>query len=429
MSMSVYSDDVHHLLILEPDARGHAVEWIEHLARRIAEAHLATRLSLAVPLALAKEITGGGHEPWRASVRIVPLRRWQLALCNTRILAVSGLARWWIMRRLLERIDADHGLFLSIDHLTLPLGLGLGFGGRQVSGILFRPSVHYAAAEGVLPRLRERIRDVRKTILYRKTLANPSVRSIRSLDPYFPAYAAAHYPNSEKIRGVPDPAHPCVIQETEDVPYIEEIPAGRTVFALFGVLSLRKGVLALLVALRRLESRYASAIAVCIAGEIEPAIARKMKDALGELADLRPELWLRVENRRLSTAEIAALVDRADVILAPYQRFVGSSGVLLWAAKGGKPVITQNYGLLGRLVGDYGLGLAVDTSDPSDIAAALAATVRRGPATLGNPEGMARFIDSRTCDGFADAVLEGLRAAPPPRPTVVAGVDEITATD
>ena len=409
--MAESSEAVRHLLILEPDARGHAAEWIEHLARRIAEARLATKLSLAIPVGLAQEITGGGYEPWRASIRVVPLRKWQLALCNARVLAVSGFARWWVMRRILEETGADHGLFLSIDHLTLPLGLGLGFGGRQVSGILFRPSVHYAAGDGARPRVGDRVRDMRKTILYRKTLANPALRSIRSLDPYFPAYAATHYRHADKIRGVPDPRHPRPLTDRKRPPCIEEIPPDRTVFALFGVLSLRKGVLALLEALRRLEPRYASAIAVCIAGEIDRPIARKMREVLGELADLRPELWLRVEDRRLSTAEIAALVDRADVILAPYQRFVGSSGVLLWAAKGGKPVITQDYGLLARLVDEYGLGLAVDTADPSDIAAALAATVRRGPETLGDRDGMMRFLDGRTYDGFADAVLEGLHAA------------------
>ena len=427
--MAEPSSDVRHLLIFEADARGHAAEWIEHLARRIARERSPAKLSLAIPVGLADEIVGGGHESWRASLHVVPLRKWELALCSCRLLAISAFARWWVMRRKLAAAHADHGLFLSIDHLTLPLGLGLGFGGRQISGILFRPSVHYVATHEAKPRLAERVRELRKAVLYRATLANPAVRSIRSLDPYFPAYAAAHYRYSEKIRGVPDPAHPYPMSETPDVPCIEGIPACRTVFALFGVLSRRKGILALLEALRRLEPRYASAIAVCIAGEIDPSIARHVTDALAELADLRPELWLRVENRRLSTAELAAVVNRADVILAPYQRFVGSSGVLLWAAKSGKPVISQEYGLLGRLVGDYGLGMAVDTSDPSEIAAALAATVRRGAESLGDPAGMKRLLDSRTCDGFTDAVLDGLRATSASRPILVANVGKAAATD
>src|SRR3546814_5924618 len=39
----------------------------------------------------------------------------------------------------------------------------------------------------------------------------------------------------------------------------------------------------------------------------------------------RPDLWLHTKNRHLSSGEIDALVDRCDVVLAPYQRFVGRS--------------------------------------------------------------------------------------------------------
>src|SRR3546814_9883678 len=84
----------------------------------------------------------------------------------------------------------------------------------------------------------------------------------------------------------------------------------------------------------------------------------------------RPDLWLHTKNRHLSRGEIDALVDRCDVVLAPYQRFVGSSGVLLWAASRGRPLLAQDYGLVGRLTADHGLGLTVDTTDVTPLTAA-----------------------------------------------------------
>jgi hypothetical protein len=72
-------------------------------------------------------------------------------------------------------------------------------------------------------------------------------------------------------------------------------------------------------------------------------------------------------------------------------------------------VITQDYGLLGRLVDEFHLGIAVDTTDPSEIAGAIAATVRRGPDTLADVDGMKRFLDGRSSTSFADILLDGTR--------------------
>jgi glycosyltransferase involved in cell wall biosynthesis len=105
-------------------------------------------------------------------------------------------------------------------------------------------------------------------------------------------------------------------------------------------------------------------------------------------------LWLHIEDRWLASGEIAALVEQSDVVLAPYQRFVGSSGVLLWAARAGKCVLAQDYGLVGRLVADHHLGLAVDTSDVRALARALATIVHQGPE---------RFIDTQSASAFAAA--------------------------
>src|SRR5204863_6629463 len=96
------------------------------------------------------------------------------------------------------------------------------------------------------------------------------------------------------------------------------------------------------------------------------------------LRQQRPELWLKLEDRRLSEGEIAALMARSDVVLAPYQRFVGSSGVLLWAAGAGRPVLSQGFGLVGHLIREHRLGLAVDTTDPAALAAGIRSMVEGG---------------------------------------------------
>src|SRR3546814_15722327 len=96
-------------------------------------------------------------------------------MCTHRRLAVSGFARWWTMRRQLAASGARHGLFLEFDHLSLPLALRLPLGpGRTVSGLLFRPSVHYDRVGTAT--VAERLRDRRKPGLSRALTRHQACR-------------------------------------------------------------------------------------------------------------------------------------------------------------------------------------------------------------------------------------------------------------
>lgn len=392
-----------HLLVFEPDSRGHAFEWIGHLLRFARDRDAAFRLSIAVPADLASRLA-----PWQTAEARFTLHRLspvETRLCNHSTLSISGFARWWTMRRYLRLTGADHGLFLGIDHATLPLAIGLQFGGRRASGILFRPSVHYAEFFGQRPSVKERLREIRKNILYPLMLRNPAIHSVYSLDPYFPAFAAKHYAAGYKVEGLVDP----ISRQDEMRPAVRVAKGAeeKIRFAMFGVLTERKGIVTLLDALRLLPRRTAKLIEVKIAGQIDAAIRGVVWERRSALARYRSELDLRLEDRHLHESEIAALVANADVVLAPYRRFVGSSGVLMWAAGAGKPVITQDYGLLGRLVRERGLGIAVDTTSAPALAHAIEAAVRCGADGLGDRPRMQSFAAGRTPVRFAAALLEG----------------------
>jgi hypothetical protein len=56
-------------------------------------------------------------------------------------------------------------------------------------------------------------------------------------------------------------------------------------------------------------------------------------------------------------------------------------------------------------VRDYGLGLAIDTTNPTEIAAALKGTIGGNAQRLLNAEGARRFATHRDGDFFAKRVL------------------------
>lgn len=396
-----------HLLVFEPDPRGHSCEWIEHLLAAAPNCPERPILSLVVAADLARLLGDAvAHTPPN-QVHILALTAREQALCTHHRLAVSALSRWWLMRRYLQRTGASAGMFLQFDHLSLPLGLGLRTG-KPVSGVLFRPSVHYGTFDQARPTAKERLRDGRKEVLYRLMLANPSLRAVLSLDPYFPEFARQHYRNGEKVLALLDPAFPAPAGlPAEEPAFMTGIPRERSLFVLFGELTARKGVLPLIEALTMLPADAAARIAVIVAGRLDAALRPAVQQAVSRLALNRSDIWFRLEDRRLGADELARLVGRSDVILAPYQRFVGSSGILMWAARTQHPVICQDYGLLGHLTRRHALGLTADTTDAGALAGAIALAARRGPAALGDPARMAAFAASHTAKHFALTLLRG----------------------
>jgi glycosyltransferase involved in cell wall biosynthesis len=386
------------LLIFEPDAEGHSLEWLQHL---ITYRDTDTELFVLAPASLHDALEQSIPANMRADIHILVLGRREQCLCLQRPLPIAAFARWWTMRRYLLRTGAETGIFLTIDLQSLPLALGLSMAGRRVAGILFRPSVHYGAIGPYAPSPAERRRDRRKELLYRRMLANPVLTRVLSLDPFFPAYARSHYAHGDKVEALPDPVHPPVATVSID----DLLPAGRTRFLLFGYLAERKGPLAVLDALSLLSAEVTCRVEVQFAGRIDPDIKGAINHRCKVLAMTHPALLLRIDDRRLDSAELTAEVDRSDVILAPYQRFVGSSGVLLWAARAGRPVLAQDFGLIGRLTRDHRLGIAVDSGNPVQLAREITRMVEYGPATFFDRAAAGRFVATQTPQTFAALVL------------------------
>lgn len=399
----------HHLLVFEPDARGHSEEWLNHLLRHLPALAAVDVLSLAVAPELARRLQPAVTACSMHAVRMIALDERTRARCNSPRLAVSGFARWWAVRRLARETGADTALFLALDHLSLPLGLQFGVRACRLSGILFRPSVHYGSLGPYAPTLRERMRDLRKEVLYRLMLRNGSVVSVLSLDPFFPAYACRRYPHGDKVHSLADPCRTVAGIAPQSTP--NTMPA-RISFALFGELTKRKGLLVLLEALALLSPDAASRISLTIAGRIDPSLKPRARMLAAKAVRRTPQLMLRIEDRRLTDDELESLVRTCDVVLAPYQRFVGSSGVLIWAAAHQKPVLTQDYGLLGHLVRSYRLGHTLDTCDPARLAHALSLIAAKPEIAQSEPSGTAAFLSGKSPKDFVETLVRGAIESP-----------------
>jgi hypothetical protein len=64
--------------------------------------------------------------------------------------------------------------------------------------------------------------------------------------------------------------------------------------------------------------------------------------------------------------------------MVPYQRHVGSSGVLIRAAQAGRPVIASDYGLVGAWTRKNQLGAAVNCEISAELVHCIVAASERG---------------------------------------------------
>lgn len=402
------------VLIFEPEGDGHQLEWLRHIIRHACDRSTLKALWIVAPRSLSKALLCEQAQAADRRIAILSMSSLEEQRCRHTNIAIGGFWRWWTMRDYLRRTCAEAGHFLQLDHLSLPLAFGLGFDGRPVGGILFRPSVHYARISAYRPTGLERIRDLRKDILYRLMLVNDALVEVLTLDPHFPVFGVERYRMGQKLKVLRDPAPPLHDPLADDEHLACDVPAHRTLFALFGYLTERKGLLTLLEAVRLLPPLRRARAAVLLAGRIDPSIRYDVDRLCAIVTRECPDLWFRIVDRRLTDGELSRLVIDSDVILAPYQRFVGSSGVMLWAARAGRPLLTQEVGLMGRLVRDHGLGVTTNTSDPSTLARAMDGMIARGPATSFDPVAARLFVDQCTPEIFARRVLDSLTGVATP---------------
>lgn len=178
---------------------------------------------------------------------------------------------------------------------------------------------------------------------------------------------------------------------------------------LYGTLAPRKGVELLASAL----SLAPSTTEVTLAGEVEggfgPSLERYAETLRESGAVVEIRAWRHTEDEGL------LLLREARCVVLPYLRHYTASRVLLEAATVGTPAVAHHHGLLGYLVRQHGLGLAVDCADPGALRAAVLSLTDGPDRTSAYAGSLERFAEAHSAERFARS-LDG------PFPTgVVAG--------
>jgi glycosyltransferase involved in cell wall biosynthesis len=310
---------------------------------------------------------------------------------------------WWLFCHYAKQGGADRGLMMYLDTYYLPLAIGLK-ASCPISGIYFRPTFHYGEFPNYQPSWRERLQHYREKAILYQALRNPQLKTLFCLDPFVGKHLKSLYSQGNFVH-LPDPV---LLEPPPKMPpegLVEKlgILSNRRVFLMFGALNERKGIFQVLDAILQLSPEQCQGICLLLVGESR--ISQELDVRIADICQVQP-IQIIARYQFIPDEEISVYFQRADVILAPYQRHVGMSGILLLAAAFQKPVLSSNYGLMGEIVRRYKLGVTVDSTKITEIAQGLIQFLQKHPTQLCDRAMMQHFAEENTAERFAQTIFE-----------------------
>lgn len=403
----------HRLLVFELGYNGHYPSYIQHLAQYWCEQDLPGHLDIVVSPEFVQhhaDVVGFAANYTHSSVSFISITPGAAASLAPRkspiYRAFRSFQEWHLLREYATVLGATHCLLLYFDSFQAAM-VSRAKLPCPFSGIYFRPTFHYSTFAHYVPSLKERIQCWRERVTLPQILGHPQLQNLFCLDPFvvkhlerFSSNRAVYLPDPVPIRHVPQ-------QQLEQFKARLGINPGRQVFLLFGALyDRRKGLNQLLNAIDLLPPILCQQLCLLLVGQVGDEL--QLQTQLGEISQYLP-LQVIVQNDFVPESEVQWYFQLADFVLAPYQRHVGMSGILVRAAAAQKPILTSNYGLMGEITRHWQLGLAVDSTVPSEIARGLTRFLQESPAELGDSTKMQTFAQQNSTEQFASIIFQHLQ--------------------
>lgn len=406
------------IMLFELDVRGHHPGYIQHLVTYWCQQELPGHLDVLVSPKFLEQhfnIVNIASNCKQKNLNFVAIsKEEEAALVDGALLGDSFKGRiqrafqeWSLLRKYTVSLGTTHCLIMYLDTVLLRLGLGAKLPCR-FSSIYFRPIFHYSNFPNYVMAGRERVWHWRDKICLSRLLKNPQLETILCLDS-LAVENLNKFKSKAKAVYLPDPVQIYNDSETqlEKLRKSLGIETGRQVFLLFGVLSERKGIYQLLDAILQLPPNLCEKLCLLLIGPLELSEKEQIQARITEISQSLP-IQIICSHDFIPDREIQPYFQLADVILAPYQRHIGMSAILVRAAAAQTPVLASDFGLMGEITRRYQLGLAVDSTVPSEIAQGFQRFLLESPASLCDREKMKQFADHNKAEQFAQIIFEHL---------------------
>ncbi len=380
-----------HVLIYEPRVEGHHVGFLKFVSEDL--------LGAGYRLTLAIDLRPEPLERIRAQMADVLTRVAVIPAGPAAARATGGPAG--PVAACLAQSGADFAFLNNFDEIGSALlrraALGLlppaSLRGR-LGGIYHRP--RFLGRLGLSPNLWI------KALGFERLRRGGWFSHLLLLDPYLHAELKARHPTAP-VFFLPDSYPENFGADRAEARRRFDLPEDRRVFLFYGGAYRRKG-LGLAVEAMLTMPATAPAFLLCAGQQVHDRKAHQGLEKL--IAQGRAQ----VINRYVSSEEERQLFAASDVVLLPYHKHFGISGVLMRAIGAGLPAIVSDEELLGRLVREHGLGLLFSSGEVAALRGAIEHMARAPDHEMSRYQAAARAYAPRCSRAaFRDALVSAFK--------------------
>jgi glycosyltransferase involved in cell wall biosynthesis len=417
IGLEVNKDSSDRVMLFDLSIEGHHPAYIQHLMQYWSDRQLPVDLNIVVsPKFLERhaDVVSLATQRGESKVNFIAISPNAAASLKSNKSGINRTIRafqeWNLLCHYASSLQATHCLAMYFDTCMLPLAVGKK-PPCPISGIYFKPTFHYDRFDRFTPSWKYRFQQVRERLILSANLQQSQLQTLFCLDPLVVKYIEP-FLHAAKAVPLPDPVAiaPVSPQEVNDLRQQLKIEPERKIFLLFGALTSRKGIQQLLAALALLPPQLGEKLCLILVGQ---ANVEKQAEIASQIAAIPTDLKLQIISHYQFIAESAVQTyfQLADVVLAPYQRHLGMSGILMLAAAAGKPVLSSDYGLMGEIVKRHRLGITIDSTKPSEIARGLTQFLLESGEELGDLEARRSFARQNSPERFASTIFQHILSA------------------
>jgi glycosyltransferase involved in cell wall biosynthesis len=337
---------VNRILIFDWTSGGHHELYVELFVRAVRESLTPI---VAGPTSLTKKFEANGVEAFDLGPprpRLDASRRMQRAVVQLARREVE------LFREAIVASRCTYAVHLFADGIMRQL-LTTRRLPAKTAVLLFRPRFHYPSLYSTPQTTKERVLGLGYEGAVWGWRQRPDAHAVLTLD----EGAANRWARQRGARSVWIPEPPVLTDPSVD--------GSREGVGLFGSLGPRKGI----DRLARAAQIDGTDLSLTIAGNVVPGYEGTLMRLAFEIRSA--DVDLNVRARLHGEHEVTELFQRMRCVVLPYVNHIGMSRVLLEATRCGTPVVVQNHGLIGFLVREYGIGIAVDTDHPEEFRGAM----------------------------------------------------------
>ncbi len=338
------------VLVFDPDVSGHHLEYIQHIYGGFVRNHVP---SVFVVRKEFQERMAFGKFPRSTQIEFRYLSSDEIDKIINPSILLGNYKRVKVLLKYTKEINPEYVFLITI--------------------IPYFPLVFIIRAKviGIIYNLHTRNeKPVRFNPFYFVYWIFSKIKMIHTVfilnDPATSRMLCKHF-NTTKFKFLPDPFPDISIDQIKDLKGRLKIPSTNFVFSHIGSMSINKGTMDILSAIRKLDKDIIKCTTFIFAGIIYDSISEPFEKELKVCMEEKGA-DIHVFNQFCTYDFLASVVKTSNYLLIPYKYVGQSSGMINYSMRFAIPLIGPADGLLGHLINAYHLGFTLKEINPQILA-------------------------------------------------------------